>query len=74
MIAHEVAEATPAHDTPTTAEVVAHSISELEALLTRPRAAGESILVRLEGPAAAQILGEAGAVTVSAAVTEEVAR
>lgn len=73
MIAHEAAEATPAHDTPTTTEVVAHSISELEALLARPRTEGEPLLVRLAGPAAAQILGEAGAVTVTAAVAEEVA-
>lgn len=63
-----------AYDTPTTAEVVAHSISELEALLARPRTEGEPLNVRLEGPAAAQILGEAGAITVSTAVGEAVAR
>lgn len=73
MIAHEAAEATPAHDTPTTTEVVAHSISELEALLTRPRTEGEPLLVRLVGPAAAQIFGEAVAVTVAATGGEEVA-
>ncbi|MBZ4509059.1 hypothetical protein [Mycobacterium avium] len=68
------AEATPARDTPTTTEVVARSLPELHDLLTRPRAAGEPLLVRLAGPAAAQILGEAGAITVSAAVGEAVAR
>ncbi|SKE70423.1 Uncharacterised protein [Mycobacteroides abscessus subsp. massiliense] len=65
--------ASPAHDTPT-AEVVAHSFSELEALIAVPRAAGEPLHVLLEGPAAAQIFGEAGAITVSAAVGEAVAR
>lgn len=68
-----VTEASPAHDTPTTTEVVARSLPELHDLLTRPRAAGEPLLVRLVGPAAAQILGEAVAVRGSAAVTEAVA-
>ncbi|OBK09592.1 hypothetical protein A5637_29185 [Mycolicibacterium fortuitum] len=68
-----VTEASPAHDTPT-AEVVARSVKELEALLARPRTEGEPLLVRLVGPAAAQILGEAGAITVSTAVGEAVAR
>lgn len=62
-----------AYDTPTV-EVVAHSFSELETLLTGPRAAGESILVRLEGPAAEQILGEGMAVRVVGALGEAVAR
>ncbi|MCV7204926.1 hypothetical protein H7J71_23210 [Mycolicibacterium peregrinum] len=62
-----------AYDTPTV-EVVAHSFSELEDLLTGPRAAGESILVRLEGPAAEQVFGVGVAVTVTTAVTEAVAR
>lgn len=74
MIAHEAAEATLAHDTPTTAEVVAHSISELEALVAVPRAAGEPLLVRLEGPAAKDLLGEVAAVRVAAAGGEEVTR
>ncbi|NOP95129.1 hypothetical protein [Mycolicibacterium fortuitum] len=62
-----------AYDTPTP-EVIAHSFSELEALIAVPRAAGEPLHVRLAGPAAAQILGEAGAITVSTAVGEAVAR
>ncbi|GAB4910040.1 hypothetical protein MAHJHV65_00090 [Mycobacterium avium subsp. hominissuis] len=74
MIAHEVAEASPAHDTPKTPEVVARSLPELHDLLTRPRTAGEPLTVRLVGPAAAQILGEAVAVTVAATGGEEVAR
>lgn len=62
-----------AYDTPSV-EVVARSVKELEALLSRPRTAGEPLHVRLAGPAAAQILGEAGAITVSTAVGEAVAR
>lgn len=62
-----------AYDTPTP-EVIAHSFSELEALIAVPRAAGEPLHVLLEGPAAEQILGEAGAVTVAAVGGEEVAR
>ncbi|QZH66722.1 hypothetical protein [Mycolicibacterium farcinogenes] len=58
-------EASPAHDTPTP-EVVAHSISELHDLLTRPRAEGEPLHVRLEGPAAAELFGVGVAVTVAA--------
>ncbi|MFV1360717.1 hypothetical protein ABFV47_27230 [Mycolicibacterium fortuitum] len=73
MIAHLDVTSSPAHDTPTTAEVVAHSISELEALLARPRTEGEPLHVRLEGPAAQQVFGVGVAVTVSATVTEEVA-
>ncbi|QQG95889.1 hypothetical protein HBE99_02590 [Mycobacteroides chelonae] len=61
-----------AYDTPT--ETVARSLPELQVLLTRPRAAGEPLTVRLVGPAAAQILGEGPAVRVAAAVTEEVTR
>ncbi|WP_063975796.1 hypothetical protein [Mycobacterium avium] len=75
MFAHEAAEATPAHDTPkTTTEVIARSLTELQGLLTRPRAEGEPLHVRLEGPAAEQILGEGMAITVSTAVGEAVAR
>ncbi|CAJ1579776.1 hypothetical protein [[Mycobacterium] wendilense] len=62
-----------AYDTPTTAEVVARSLPELQALLTRPRAAGEPLHVRLEGPAAEQVFGVGVAVTVTTAVTEAVA-
>lgn len=62
-----------AYDTPSV-EMVAHSFSELEALIAVPRAAGEPLHVRLAGPAAAQILGEAGAITVTTAVAEEVTR
>ncbi|OLT79697.1 hypothetical protein BKG58_19915 [Mycobacteroides abscessus subsp. abscessus] len=65
MIAHEVAEATPAHDTPKTPEAVASSLSELHDLLTRPRAAGEPLTVLLEGPAAKDLLGEVAAVRVA---------
>ncbi|WP_147377930.1 hypothetical protein [Mycobacteroides abscessus] len=64
----------PERDTPKTPEVVAHSFSELHDLLTRPRAAGEPLLVRLEGPAAAQILGEVAAVRVAVTGGEVVAR
>lgn len=67
----DTSSASPERDTPTTEAV--SSLSELQALVTRPRAAGEPLTVRLEGPAAAQILGE-GIETVAAAVTEEVAR
>lgn len=64
-----------AYDTPkTTTEVVAHSFSELETLLNRPHAAGEPLHVRLAGPAAAELFGEVAAVTVTAAVAEEVTR
>lgn len=63
--------ASPAHDTPT-AEVVAHSISELEALLARPRTEGEPLRVRLEGPAAAELFEVGVAVTVTTAVAEAV--
>ncbi|UEA25149.1 hypothetical protein LK464_03585 [Mycobacteroides abscessus subsp. abscessus] len=63
-----------AYDTPTTPEVIARSLPELQALLTRPRAAGEPLLVRLEGLAAAQVFGVGAAVTVTTLVTEEVAR
>ncbi|QZT56236.1 hypothetical protein [Mycolicibacterium austroafricanum] len=66
MIAHEAAEASPAHDTPKTPEVVARSLPELHDLLTRPRTAGEPLTVLLEGPAAAQIFGETMAVRVVA--------
>lgn len=72
MFAHEAAEATPARDTPTI-EVVS-TLSELQALLTRPRAADTPLHVRLEGPAAAQMLGEAMAVRVAATGGEAVAR
>lgn len=74
MIAHLDVTSSPERDTPKTAtEVVAHSISELEALLARPRTEGEPLLVRLVGPPAAQVFGVGVAVTVSAAVAEEVA-
>ncbi|GAB19437.1 hypothetical protein GOEFS_086_00060 [Gordonia effusa NBRC 100432] len=73
MFAHLDVASSPERDTPT-AEVVAHSFSELEALLARPRTEGEPLLVRLEGPAAAQILGVGVAVTVTPAVAEEVTR
>lgn len=64
----------PAHDTPkTTTEVVARSLSELQDLLTRPRAAGEPLRVRLDGPAAKDLLGAGVAVRVVATVAEEVA-
>lgn len=66
-----VAGATPARDTPTIEAV--SCLSELHDLLTRPRAEGEPLHVLLEGPAAAQIFGEAGAVTVAAAGGEVVA-
>ncbi|QHN16543.1 hypothetical protein [Gordonia amarae] len=65
--------ASPAHDTPT-AEVVARSVKELEALLARPRTEGEPLLVQLVGPAAAELFGVGVAVTVTAAVAEEVTR
>lgn len=73
MIAHEVAEATPARDTPKTPEVVAHSISELEALLARPRTEGEPLRVRLEGPAAAELFEVGVAVRVAVTGGEAVA-
>lgn len=60
-----------AYDTPTV-EVVARSLKELEALISRPRTADTPLHVRLEGPAAAQMLGEAMAVRVAAAVGEAV--
>lgn len=72
MFAHEAAEATPARDTPTI-EVVS-TLSELQALLTHPRAEGEPLTVRLEGPAAEDLLGEAMAVRVAATGGEAVAR
>lgn len=61
-----------AYDTPTV-EVV-RSLPELHDLLTRPRAEGEPLHVRLEGPAAAELFGVGVAVTVTTAVTEAVAR
>ncbi|RFZ20356.1 hypothetical protein VIMS_01007 [Mycobacterium marinum] len=74
MIAHEVAEATPARDTPKTPEVVARSLPELHDLLTRPRTAGEPLTVLLTGPAVEDLLGEVAAVRVAAAGGEAVAR
>lgn len=65
-------DATPARDTPTIEAV--SSLSELQALLTRPRTAGTPLRVRLEGPAAAQILGEVAAVRVAVTGGEAVAR
>lgn len=62
-----------AYDTPKTIEAVS-TLSELQALLTRPRTAGEPLHVRLEGLAAAQMLGEAMAVRVAATGGEAVAR
>ena len=56
--------ASPAHDTPTIEAV--SSLSELQALVTRPRVAGEPLTVLLEGLAAEQILGEGPAVRVAA--------
>ncbi|EUA41715.1 hypothetical protein I549_0228 [Mycobacterium avium subsp. avium 2285 (R)] len=74
MIAHEVAEATPAHDTPKTPEVVARSLPELHDLLTRPRTAGEPLTVLLTGPAVEDLLGEVAAVRVAVTGGEAVAR
>lgn len=74
MIAHEAAEASPAHDTPKTPEVVARSLPELHDLLTRPRTAGEPLTVLLTGPAVEDLLGEVAAVRVAAAGGEAVAR
>lgn len=68
----DTSSATPAHDTPTIEAV--STFSELQALLTRPRAAGTPLRVLLEGSAAEQMLGEAMAVTVVAAGGEAVAR
>ncbi|SIN36514.1 hypothetical protein [Mycobacteroides abscessus] len=53
----DTSSASPEHDTPTIEAV--STLSELETLLTRPRTAGTPLLVRLEGPAAADLLGEA---------------
>ncbi|MBF6387111.1 hypothetical protein IU444_23580 [Nocardia farcinica] len=66
--------ASPAHDTPTTTttEVVARSVKELEALLSRPRTEGEPLLVWLAGPAAAELFGVGVAVTVAATGGEAV--
>lgn len=61
-----------AYDTPTI-EVVS-TLSELQALLTRPRAEGEPLHVRLEGPAAAELFGVGVAVRVAATGGEAVAR
>ncbi len=61
----DTSSATPAHDTPTTTEVVARSLPELEALLTRPRAEGEPLHVLIDGPAAEQIFGEGMAATLA---------
>ncbi|BDD80287.1 hypothetical protein TPB0596_00500 [Tsukamurella pulmonis] len=75
MIAYPADLATLTDDTPkTTTEVVARSLPELHDLLTRPRAEGEPLHVRLVGPAAAQMLGEAMAVRVAATGGEAVAR
>lgn len=74
MIAHEVAEASPAHDTPKTPEVVARSLPELHDLLTRPRTAGEPLTVLLTGPAVEDLLGEVAAVRVAVTGGEAVAR
>ncbi|SIG33464.1 Uncharacterised protein [Mycobacteroides abscessus subsp. abscessus] len=68
-----VAEASAAHDTPTI-EVVARSLPELHDLLTRPRAEGEPLHVRLAGPAAAELFGVGVAVRVAATGGEAVAR
>ncbi|MGV0747197.1 hypothetical protein [Mycolicibacter minnesotensis] len=73
MFAHEAAEASPAHDTPSVTEVIAHSFSELEALLARPRAEGEPLHVLLEGPAVEDLLGEVAAVRVAVTGGEAVA-
>lgn len=74
MIAHLDVTSSPERDTPKTAtEVVAHSISELEALLARPRAAGEPLHVLLTGPAVEDLLGEVAAVRVAVTGAEEVA-
>lgn len=74
MIAYPADLATPTDDTPkTTTEVVARSLPELHDLLTRPRAEGEPLHVRLEGPAAEDLLGAGVAVRVVATVAEEVA-
>lgn len=67
------AEASAARDTPKTTTEVVRSLPELHDLLTRPRAAGEPLHVRLEGPAAEQVFGVGVAVTVTTAVTEAVA-
>lgn len=64
----------PACDTPKTTTEVVRSLPELHDLLTRPRAAGEPLLVRLEGPAAAQMLGAGVAVRVAATGGEAVTR
>lgn len=60
-----------AYDTPTP-EAVAHSLPELQALLTRPRTAGEPLTVRLTGPAVEDLLGEVAAVRVAATGGEAV--
>lgn len=75
MIAYPADLATLTDDTPkTTTEAVASSLSELHDLLTRPRTAGTQLQVRLEGPAAEDLLGAGVAVRVTTAVTEAVAR
>lgn len=66
----DTSSATLARDTPT-AEVV-RSLPELHDLLTRPRTAGEPLTVLLEGPAAADLLGEVAAVRVAATGGEAV--
>lgn len=63
----------PERDTPSVTEVIVSTLSELQALLTRPRAAGTPLTVRLEGPAAEDLLGEAMAVRVAATGGETVA-
>lgn len=64
-----------AYDTPkTTIEAVASSLSELHDLLTRPRTAGTQLQVRLEGPAAEDLLGAGVAVRVAATGGEAVTR
>lgn len=60
-----------AYDTPTIEAV--STLSELQALLTRPRTAGEPLHVRLAGPAAAELFGVGVAVRVAATGGEAVA-
>ncbi|WP_157932176.1 hypothetical protein [Mycobacteroides abscessus] len=62
-----------AYDTPKTTNEVVRSLPELHDLLTRPRAEGEPLHVRLEGPAAAELFGVGVAVTVAATGGEVVA-
>ncbi|WP_100522444.1 hypothetical protein [Mycobacteroides abscessus] len=60
MFAHLDVTSSPERDTPTT-EAVAHSLPELQALLARPRTAGEPLTVLLTGPAVEDLLGEVAA-------------